>query len=181
VSSRDGLPGSSGCEGTPDSPADLDQSTLANSLQSQVHDQARFFDSLEALLAGWARLSLLLFPSSRKGSGSEFRIARGIRLRAALGISESSVFADRELRDAWMHFDERLDTAVSGGTFGNRHSFVRSERVRDYINNTLRLMEVDTLVVHYRSRHSEARSADLRALRRELLEIGAAAGRARAG
>ena len=77
-----------------------------------------------------------------------------------------------------MHFDERLDAAVSGGTFGNRHSFVRSERAGHYVDNTLRLVEVDTLVVRYLDRRGQARAVDLRATKQELLNIGAAAGRA---
>ncbi len=161
-------------------PPSGDPARLAVALGEQVDEQTKLFDALEAFLASWARLSLLLFPLSG-GGASEFRQARGEGLRRLLGVTDGSALADRELRDSWMHFDERLDAAVSGGTFGNRHSCVRSERVQDYIDNTLRIVEVDRLVVHFRSREGESRSVDLHAVRDELLAIGAAAGKALTG
>jgi hypothetical protein len=162
-------------------PPDGDQEQLAKALTLQRDEQTRLFDFLEAFLASWARLSLLLFPLAGNDEMSEFRKARGQGLRKMMGVGNESVFADRELRDSWMHFDERLDRAVLTGKFGNRHSFVRSDRVRDYIDNTLRLVEVDRLVVHFRNREGEARMIDVLAARDELLAIGAAAGKALTG
>jgi hypothetical protein len=158
-----------------------DGGRLAQALGQQVDEQTRLFDALEAFLASWARLSLLIFPLSGKDDLSEFRKARGEGLRELLGVTNDSALADRELRDSWMHFDERLDAAVSTSTFGNRHSFVRSERAGDYFENTLRLIEVDKLVVHFRSRKGKSRSVDIPAARKELLAIGAAAGKALTG
>ena len=157
---------------------DHDQGLLVRASESQVQDQTRLFDVLEAFLASWARLSLLLFPLTKSGIGSDFTKARGEGIRNALGVDVNSAFANRDLRDAWMHFDERLDAAVSGGTFGSRHRFVRSERAGDYVDNTLRLVEVDTLVVRYLDRRGQARAVDLRTAKQELLDIDAAAGRA---
>jgi hypothetical protein len=160
---------------------DGDREQLAGALDQQVDEQTRLFDALEAFLASWARLSLLIFPLSGNDEVTEFRKARGEGLRKLLGVTNESALADRELRDSWMHFDERLDAAVSAGKFGNRHSFVRSERVGDYLENTLRLVEVDKLVVHFRSRDGKSRSVDIPGARKELLAIGAAAGKALPG
>jgi hypothetical protein len=124
---------------------------------------------------------LLLFPLAGNEKTSEFRKSRGEGLRKVLGVGNDSPLADRELRDSWMHFDERLDAAVSSGKFGNRHGFVRSERVEDYVDNTLRLVEVDRLVVHFRSREGKAQAVNILGARDELLAIGAAAGKALTG
>ena len=70
-----------------------------------------------------------------------------------------------------MHFDERLDSAVSTGTFGSRHRFVEAERADSYIDDTLRLVEIDTLVIHYRTRDGASSSSDLRVLRTEILKL----------
>jgi hypothetical protein len=160
---------------------EADRVRLAEALENQVAEQTRFFETLEAFLAAWARLSLLLCPLSGGGAFAEFRKARGEGLRKVTGVTEDGVFGDRDLRDAWMHFDERLDSAVSEGKFGNRHSFVHSARAKDYIENTLRLAEMDTLVVHFRNRDGHHRTADLKGLREQLTSISHSAHKALAG
>lgn len=55
-----------------------------------------------------ASLSRYFWPSPR-GKKSEVRKLRGKKLRKAFMLSEASPLYDRELRNAWEHFDERLD------------------------------------------------------------------------
>jgi hypothetical protein len=77
---------------------------MASLLQLQV----AVFDRLEQFLAAFARLSLLIFPVSK----SRFAKERAETMQLCLGVDESSPIADRDLRDHWMHHDERLDFAV---------------------------------------------------------------------
>jgi hypothetical protein len=152
---------------------ELDQGTpdvdsLATTLRSQVAIQTSFFDLLEAFLAAWARLSLLCFPNKGASTTAEFRLARGEALRLALAVPTDSPLADRDLRNAWMHFDERLDEATVSGSIGDRHRFVRSAEIGPHLDTTLRLLELDTLVVHYRTQTETAGVFDLRNVRSEL-------------
>lgn len=66
-------------------------------------------EAVEGILAGFARISLFLFPS---GSAGSFGRERGERLRALTGIGINHPIGDRELRNHWMHLDERFDTFV---------------------------------------------------------------------
>ncbi len=137
-------------------------------LQQKVATHTRIFDLLEAFLAGWARLSLLLFPDD----STAFTQHRGQILQRILDLRDSSVFADRALRNSWMHFDERLDRAVAAGTGANRHLFTRSREVTEaQKRGTLRIIEIDTLRVHYHDRGSQPRCVDLRELRAALDEL----------
>jgi hypothetical protein len=154
--------------------ATIDVQEFQRTMRAQVVVQTEFFDLVEAFFAGWARLSLLLFPAV-KGPGATFRTDRGQTLRQALSIADDSVFSDREFRDAWMHFDERLDAAVQKGTLGNRQCFVQSAQAKARIPTTLRLMEVDTSVVWYRSRDGESKSHDLKSTRTALEQLHARA------
>lgn len=60
-----------------------------------------------------ASLSRYFWPSgagpTKRPKIKELRKARAAKLRAAFGLSESSILRDRSLRDALEHFDERLD------------------------------------------------------------------------
>lgn len=60
-----------------------------------------------------AALSRFFWPSpqAKKGKSNYQTLieARGKKLRLAFGLDESSPLYDRELRNAWEHFDERLD------------------------------------------------------------------------
>lgn len=70
-----------------------------------VSGRTRLYGSIEALLAAWARASLLLHPTQ----GNK---ARGRHLRSVLRLRTPSLVADtedRRLRDGWMHLDEDLD------------------------------------------------------------------------
>jgi hypothetical protein len=72
----------------------------------------RLFAAIEALLAAYARVSLLLYPIRKADAG------RGMHLRTILRIDSSSRLADRRLRDGWMHLDEdigKLSVSQDGG------------------------------------------------------------------
>lgn len=62
--------------------------------------------NLEAVLAAFARVSLFLFPEK---SAKPRTRDRGEALRTRLGITEAHPLARRDLRNHWMHLDERLD------------------------------------------------------------------------
>ena len=69
-----------------------------------------------------AALSRFFWPASGRKRESSFlreaRILRGQYLREAFVISDDSPLANRSLRNAWEHFDERLDAyqlEVNGG------------------------------------------------------------------
>jgi hypothetical protein len=126
---------------------------------------------MEAFLAAWARLSLLFLPTQTAGKEGE---NRGDVLQLILDVDVStSPLADRVLRNAWMHFDERLDQAVRAGTWGSRHRFVRSSEGQKAATLAVRVIEMDTLRVHYRDEKGNFHSTDLRALRSHLLSIEA--------
>jgi hypothetical protein len=116
----------------------LDDEQWGSTIESRGTFQAQYFSAVEAFLAGWARLSLLIFPLDGKGRDAGFRSERGIAIRTALVVGPTSALADRDLRDSWMHFDERLDRAFVTGTFRERHRFVRSTEAADFIGSTVK-------------------------------------------
>ena len=79
---------------------------LLKFLDPHFEAQAKLWDSVSGLLFAWARASMILFPN---GGDEE----RGAVLRARLEVDETSFLRDRELRNDWVHFDERLDTAIA--------------------------------------------------------------------
>ena len=60
-----------------------------------------------------AALSRYFWPSpkgkKKEAQQNKLRINRGKKLRDAFGLNESSPLYNRDLRNAWEHFDERLD------------------------------------------------------------------------
>jgi hypothetical protein len=135
-------------------------------------EQREIFDDLESLLSAWARLSLLLQPIGGKTEAGKFSTARGKLLRDLLQIEDDSLLLDRDLRNSWMHFDERLDAVIrQTGRWGNRHRFIHST-ARDQDNgNSLRIVEVDTLCVTYPDQCGSVKSTSLRMLHPILEEI----------
>lgn len=61
-----------------------------------------------------AALSRYFWPSPSKSkknkNQNELKIMRGQKLRAFYELTDESVLYDRDLRNAWEHFDERLDS-----------------------------------------------------------------------
>ena len=156
-----------------------ERSARDDALQRQVFEQGEFFDQLETMLASWARLSLLLQPSAKKGDAGDFAQRRGELLREWLAIEVGSALLDRELRNAWMHFDERLDQVIrERGLWGNRHRFTHSsERERD-AGASIRMLTLDTLEVTFPDQSGAFKTTSLRGLRAPLLEIPARCRRA---
>jgi hypothetical protein len=109
------------------------------------------FDALESFFAAWARLSLLFYPVRTKGEVGGWRKTRGQQLRALFDLPEESLLSNRDFRDSWMHFDERLDQAWLGHWLGNRQQFVRSAIVPTAIDHSVRVIDVEGLVFHYRT------------------------------
>lgn len=123
--------------------------------------QGKAFDGIEAFLAAWARLSLLFFPASQNSKSTN----RGTVLRKVwLVNSRTSPLADRGLRNAWMHFDERLDRAIESHTLGNRQEFTTAAKGPVAVGRSVRVVEMDTLVVRYRDEGGRSHKTDLRAL-----------------
>jgi hypothetical protein len=150
---------------------EFSQNAFTDAIGAQTREQGRFFDALEAFLAAWSRLSLIFFPARGGKDSALFRNARGNILRMLLDVGDDSPLGDRDLRNSWMHFDERLDERVLAGSWGNRHTFVLSTEAPRHMNATVRLMEIDTLRVHYRSQTGEQRSTSLRDLRPVLEQV----------
>ncbi len=123
--------------------------------------QAETFDEIDGFLAAFVRVSLLVFPDGDAG----FTATRGEALRAATGVSADSPFNDREFRDSWLHHDERLDHAVEHGLGHAGQRFTVAVDVTDKMKAAhLRIIEMDTQVVHYRDGAGEYREASLRAM-----------------
>lgn len=58
-----------------------------------------------------AALSRYFWPSPQgKGIMRQLKDSRGKKLRSAFRVDESSPIYDRNMRNAWEHFDERLDS-----------------------------------------------------------------------
>lgn len=151
--------------------AGFDDDTWRKTMWIRGKYQEKYFNAVEGFLAGWARLSLLLFPIEGQDSLVAFRLERGRRIRETLGVVPDSILADRELRDSWMHFDERLDRAIAEGTFVERHQFLRSSEAGPFTDKTVALLEVDSLVVRYSTRRGQQAAMDLRVLRRALIDV----------
>jgi hypothetical protein len=87
-----------------DSPETIDQDFVLNHLQNAI------------IHAG--AVSRHFWPPKGKGAAARKKQARGAFLRRQLGIEDASPLADRRLRNAIEHFDERLDAYVGQGIVG---------------------------------------------------------------
>lgn len=154
----------------------LDLQVFDRTMSSQVAQQTEYFALVESFLAGWARLSLLFYPI-RAEAGS-FTSDRATGLRNRFGIAPGGPLEDRDLRNSWMHFDERLDDAVAARGWNSRQRFVRSSDAPQFVNEAVRVLEMDTLRVHYRGRDGVALFTDLRELRAPLAHLREMADRA---
>ncbi len=125
-----------------------------NDLQESATKQSHIFDAIEAFLAVWMRISQLIFPTVKSAEVGSFKDQRAKVLQDALALEFSDRIANRDLRDAWMHVDERLDEAVQAGVIGNRQRFMRGPVQPRDIETSLRLINVDSLDVHFRGRGS---------------------------
>jgi hypothetical protein len=139
-----------------------------DAMQQQISAQCRLFDTMDGFLATYARLSLLLFPVRRAG----FTSARARTLCELLAVEDASPLSNRELRDCWMHHDERIDAAFERGLHLSGQQFVRSRDVTPRLRGSvLRLFEVDTLVVHFHSQSGQQLSASVREIGNSLATL----------
>jgi hypothetical protein len=71
----------------------------------QRADLDAFWFAMDAALGSLANISKVFFPP---GSRSQAR-RRGRQMREAFGVQDDSLLKERALRDAFEHFDERID------------------------------------------------------------------------
>jgi len=137
---------------------------------AQGRAQSRLFDALEAFLTSFARVSVVLFPTGK----SSFTRERGETLSARLQLDDTSPLANRELRDSWIHHDERLDFCVENGFEGAGQSFTRSsENAAAKLTTFMRVIELDSLVVHFRARDGSPKQQGLHAIVAALRDVDA--------
>jgi hypothetical protein len=123
--------------------------------------QAETFEKIDGFLAAFIRVSLLLFPAQDTGFAAE----RGESIRTVLTLAGDSIFNDREFRDSWLHQDERLDFAVEHRLGHAAQRFTVAVDVTDRMKAAhLRIIEMDTRVVHYRDATGGYRECSLRAM-----------------
>ena len=85
------------------------------STQLMIQRQGDVWVGIDGFLSAWARGSLILWPAPHFKSSDEHKTrayARGEYLCEVLGITDDHMLYDRGLRNAWTHFDERLDDAL---------------------------------------------------------------------
>jgi hypothetical protein len=66
-----------------------------------------------------------VLPNRGDRDTEKFRQERGSTLRAQLGVEDASRLADRELRNSWTHFDERMDYMLANGRQFDRQGLSR--------------------------------------------------------
>ncbi len=111
---------------------------------------------IQILLSAVGAISKILWPIERSMGKKliELRRARGNELRQALNVKDDSPLKNRELRDIFEHFDERMDewfqkTERRGFSDRNIGSFERvlmpppSERLRIFISQTWTVIYCD--------------------------------------
>lgn len=141
--------------------SDFDEDEFAAKLDNSPTQQSHIFDALAVFMAAWSRASLIIYPLGGDDDLAEFRRGRGAELQRLLALPEMSAINNGALRDAWMHYDQRLDRAVRDGYWRTRQRFVRSSEAAVLKAGALRLVEADTLVVHFRNARGAECSARL--------------------
>jgi hypothetical protein len=144
---------------------------FSEALNGAMRAQGATFALFESLLAAWARLSLLIHPIEGKGEMASWRAERGRILRGALNLGEQTLLANRSFRDSWMHFDERLDQAFLDGWLGNLQQFVRSAQVTVAVQNSVRVIDVESLTFHYRTRNGAQESVSIADVKACVLDV----------
>jgi hypothetical protein len=150
----------------------LDEDEWDATMAAVDASQAGFFGALEGCLSAWARLSLLFFPNEGGDAMAKaFKKARGAALRDQLMVADDHPLGNRDLRNSWMHFDERMDQLISEGRFGDRQRFVSSRQVADFLGKVPRLMAVDTRTVYSLRKDGATCSVSLPDLRSVLNDL----------
>lgn len=83
-------------------------------------DAASLIGAVQEAIGHIGALSRYFWPSpaGKKNKQQALRMARGRKLREHFGLTDESPLADRELRNAWEHFDEKLDTYLLSNDAG---------------------------------------------------------------
>jgi hypothetical protein len=151
---------------------EFDVDAFNDALRRSGHEQSTVFDEVEAFLAAWARLSLLFWPAPmRSAKNHDYTVDRGARLAHFLRLSDDHQLKDRDLRNAWMHTDERFDDAWLDGRLGNRQQFVRTAEVDRAIAHAVRVLDVESLTMHFRNADGSVGTQPLRQLKGVLEEL----------
>lgn len=135
-----------------DAQARSDETARTEALQRQRTRQGVIFRAAEAMLGSYARTSLLLFPTAgldshyprpERAVRRDWRLNRGQILRKAIGIDETHAIANRDLRNDWMHHDERLDDQMIRRVPAGSQRFERAGKVPANLRGTyFRLFEI---------------------------------------
>lgn len=80
-------------------------------LSYEKEDPSRIIAAAQEAISHTAALSRFFFPSrlGPKNHRRSLRFARAEKLREQFSVSDDSPLADKELRNMWEHFDDRLD------------------------------------------------------------------------
>lgn len=91
-------------------------------IEQENHKPEILISSVQDAIGHAAALSRYFWPSipaKVEQHIKELRGNRGTKLRDAFGLNDNSPLFNRDLRNAWEHFDERLDTYLIGLDSGN--------------------------------------------------------------
>lgn len=141
--------------------AQFDTERFNDALLESGNIQGDAFELVETLLSRWARLSLLLHPTPGRDENSDWRVERGRLLRLLVDLPSDTLLSKRDVRDSWMHFDERLDLAYRGGWLGNRQQFTDIRGVDAATRVSVRVVDMESGAIHYRTRDGTIASVTL--------------------
>jgi len=100
--------------------------------KNKLSKNADLMVSLVQVAVGHAAALARYFWPSPKGQRSspvfQMKMARAEKLRRAFGLIDNSVLANKDLRNAWEHFDEKLDEYLLQIDFGY---FFTTSRIAD--------------------------------------------------
>ena len=139
-------------------PEDFNRERFNAALRASSGSQTDAFLFIEVLLARWARLSLLLHPIPTGGLNPSWRVDRGRLLRSLVNLPDKSLLANRDVRDSWMHYDERMDQSVQEGWLGNRQQFVATAEVAGAIRHAVRVIDMESGTIYFRTREGSVDS-----------------------
>ena len=93
---------------------------LYEHLLEHAADPAALISVVQEAVGHAGALSRYFWPSptGKRNNQYELKLARGKKLREMYKITDDSPLANRELRNAWEHFDEKLDAYVLSNDAG---------------------------------------------------------------
>lgn len=77
-------------------------------VDSGYFDYIEVWCSIQSILVATGNVSKILWPITKKSQ------ERGEKLRELLGIGENNIIADRNLRNHFEHYDERIESLFKG-------------------------------------------------------------------